>query len=130
MKRLRWLTSGAVIAIHRELIARYGGMPGVRAPASLESALARPKHLVSYKHKVSVPEMAASYAWGLLRNHPFIDGNKRIALAAIVAFLDLNGWELTCSEAEETAVVLRAAAGEISAPAWIKWVTGHSAQKG
>jgi len=96
----------------------------------LESAVARPKHLASYKHKVTVPELAASYAWGLLRNHPFIDGNKRIALATIVVFLTMNGWELTCSEAEETAVVLRAAAGEINETAWTKWVVSHSARKG
>jgi len=130
VRRLRWLTSEAVIAIHRDLISGYGGLPGLRAASSLESAVARPKHLASYKHKVTVPELAASYAWGLLRNHPFIDGNKRIALATIVVFLTMNGWELTCSEAEETAVVLRAAAGEINETAWTKWVVSHSARKG
>ncbi len=128
MKRLRWLTSAAVTAIHRELIARYGGMPGLRAPASLESALARPKHLATYQTKVKITELAASYAWGLLRNHPFVDGNKRIALAAIVVFFNLNGWELTCSEAEETAVVLRAAAGEMTEMAWQTWV-GRNARR-
>ena len=130
MKRLRWLTSGAVIAIHRELIARYGGSSGVRAPESLDSALARPKHLASYKARVTVSELGAAYAWGLLRNHPFVDGNKRVALAAIVAFFDLNGWELTSGEAEETAMVLRAAAGEISEGVWSTWVAEHSARRG
>jgi len=69
-----------------------------------------------------MPELAAAYAWGLLRNHPFVDGNKRIALAAMVMFLDLNGWDLICAEAEETAMVLQAAAGEITERDWRKWV--------
>ena len=122
MKRLRWLTSAAVVAIHQELIARYGGMPGLRAPESLDSALARAKHLATYKPRVTVPELASAYAGGLLRNHPFVDGNKRIAAAAILVFLDLNGWELTCSEAEETTMTLRAAAGEIDEAEWSAWV--------
>ena len=122
MKRLRWLTAAAVVAIHNELIARYGGVSGERAAASLESAIARPKHLAAYKRGVAVPELAAAYAWGLLLKHPFVDGNKRIALAAMAVFLDLNGGELTCSEAEETAMVLRAAASEISERLWSEWV--------
>ena len=127
MKRLRWLTSGAVLAIHQELIAEYGGISGLRAPTSLESALARRKHLATYKRKATVPELAAAYAWGLLRNHPFVDGNKRIALASLIVFLDLNGWDLTCSEAEEAAMILQAAAGEISEIAWQSWVVRNAA---
>jgi death on curing protein len=115
--------------MQQELIAGYGGMPGLRAPSSLESALARPKHLATYKRNVTVPELAAAYAWGLLRNHPFTDGNKRIALASMVVFLDLNGWELTCGEAEETAMVLRAAAGEIEEAEWSAWVQRSARQK-
>lgn len=129
MKRLRWLTSAAVVAIHRELIAEYGGLQGLRAPASLESALARPKHLATYQTKVTVPELAAAYAWGLLRNPPFVDGNKRIALAAMVTFLDLNGWDLACSEAEETAMVLHAAAGKIKEREWAAWVSRNAARR-
>jgi len=109
--------------MHQELIARYGGMPGLRDPNLLESALARPKHLAAYKPRVNMPELAAAYAWGLLRNHAFLDGNKRIALAALVVFLEVNGWELTCSEAEETAVILRAAAGEIKERALRDWIS-------
>ena len=71
---------------------------------------------------MSVPKLAAAYAWGLLKNHPFFDGNKRTALAALVVFLDLNGWDWTCSEVEETATVLGAAAGEISEEDWSAWV--------
>ena len=97
MKRLRWLTAGAVAAIHEELISRYGGVPGVREAGLLESAIARPQHLAAYTRNLTVPALAAAYGWGLLRNDLFVDGNKRIALAAMVVFLDLNGWELTCS---------------------------------
>jgi death-on-curing protein len=129
VKRFRWLTSAAVVAIHRELIAGYGGLPGLRAPASLESAIARPKHLATYQAKVTMAELAAAYAWGLLRNHPFVDGNKRIALAAMVTFLDLNGWDLACSEAEETAMVLHAAAGEIKEREWAAWVSRNAARR-
>ena len=122
MKAVRWLSANAIIAIHEELVSRYGGVSGLRSPELLDSAIARPKHLAAYKDKVMVPQLAASYAWGLLRNHPFVDGNKRIALAAAIVFLDLNGWELGCSEAEETAMVLQAAAGEITEQAWSRWV--------
>ncbi len=129
MRRLRWLTAGAVAAIHEELISRYGGVRRLRAGCPtlvakrqggrvLESAITRPQHLAAYKRNVTVPALAAAYCWGLLRNHPFVDGNKRIALAAMVVFLDLNGWELTCSQAEETAMILRAAAGEITEHGW------------
>jgi len=122
MKRIRWLTVNAVTAIQQELIAHYGGSPGVRSPALLESALWRPKHLAAYEHKVDVPKLAAAYGWGLLRNHPFVDGNKRIAITAMLVFLDVNGWEITCTEAEETAMVLRAAAGEVTERTWIAWL--------
>ena len=94
----------------------------------MESAVARPQHLAAYKRDVTVPTLAAAYGWGLLRNHPFVDGNKRIALAAMVVFLDLNGWELTCSQAEETAMILRAAAGEITEREWSDWV-GRTAKR-
>jgi death-on-curing protein len=73
--------------------------------------------------------LAAAYAWGLLRNHPFVDGNKRIALAAMTVFLDLNGWELTCTEAEETAMVLRAAASEVSERPWTEWVQRNAKKR-
>lgn len=128
MKTIRWLTAPAIVAFHEQLISHYGGSSGLRAPELLDSALARPKHLMTYKNRVSVPQLAAAYGWGLLRNHPFIDGNKRIALAAIVVLLDLNGWELVCSEAEETAMVLQAASGEIKEAAFARWLQ-RSAKK-
>jgi death-on-curing protein len=118
-----------VLAIHEELIARYGGISGPRDGGLLESAVARPHNLASYGKNVSVGSLAAAYAWGLLRNHPFVDGNNRTALAAMVVFLELNGWELGCSEAEETAMVLRAAAGEITEHEWNQWVQRSAKRK-
>jgi death-on-curing protein len=118
-----------MIALHKELITRYGGVPGVRTPELLESALARPKHLATYRRRLAIPQLAAAYAWGILRNYPFVDGNKRLALASAVVFLELNGWELTCSEAEETAMVLRAAAGEITEMAWRRWLERSARRK-
>ncbi len=129
MKRLRWLTAEAVAAIQEELISRYGGMAGVRSAGLLQSAVARPQHLAAYKRNITVPALAAAYGWGLLRNHPFVDGNKRIALAAMVVFLDLNGWNLTSSQAEETATVLRAAAGEMSEREWSNWLRRSARRK-
>jgi len=129
MSGFRALSAAGVIAIHEELIARYGGGSGLRDRNLLESALARPLNLTAYKDDVTIPELAASYGWGLLRNHPFIDGNKRIALAAVIVFLALNRWELICSEAEETAMILRAAAGEIDETYWIQWLKQMSRKK-
>ena len=122
MKRLRWLTAPGLIAIHEELIGRYGGLQGLRDAGALESAVARPRQLASYGAAVTVPDLAAAYGWGILRNHPFIDGNKRLCLAAIVVFLELNAWEWTASEVEETAMILSAAAGEVKEPRWIDWI--------
>ena len=129
MKRLRWLLRPAIEAIHQDLIGRYGGVAGLRDPAALDSALARPRHLAVYRPTVSVPRLAAAYGWGLLRNHPFVDGNKRIALAAILVFLERNGWEWLPSEVEETATVLAAAAGAMSEREWNAWVERNSAKK-
>jgi death-on-curing protein len=128
-RRLRWLTPEAVLGIHAELIARYGGLRGVRERGLLDSAIARPQHIAAYEPGVSIPRLAAAYGWGLLRNHPFLDGNKRIALASTVVFLDLNGWELTCSEAEETWVILNAASGEVTERAWKVWLERNCRRK-
>jgi death-on-curing protein len=125
-RRLRWLTAQAVLAIHNDLIASYGGLSGIRAPGLLESAVARPQQIAAYERAVTVGRLAAGYGWGLLRSHPFVDGNKRVALAVTVVFLDLNGWELTCGEAEETAMILSGAAGEITERTWNKWVESNT----
>lgn len=111
-----------VRAIHSDLIQRYGGSYGLRDAGLLESALARPQQLHHYNPDAEEGRLAAALGWGLVKNHAFVDGNKRIAVAAVITFLKLNGYRLTCSEVEETAMVLRAAASEMSEEEWTAWV--------
>jgi len=108
--------------VQSRLIERYGGLAGVRDPGGLESAVARPENLLVYGGVGSVAELGAALAWAILRNHPFTDGNKRAALAALTLFLELNESRLTCSEVEETAMMLRAAGSEMSEEEWTAWV--------
>jgi death-on-curing protein len=114
--------------VHDRLIERYGGLPGVRDQNALESAIQRPQNLQFYSGVESVPALGAALAWSILRNHPFSDGNKRAAFAGLTIFLDLNGHKLTCSEVEETAMVLRAAASEITEDEWTAWVQQATAR--
>lgn len=107
--------------VQSRLIERYGGLPGVRDDGALESAIARPRNLFEYG-QASSAELGAALAWALVRNHPFMDGNKRAAFAGLTMFLELNGHRLTCSEVEETAMVLRAAGSEITEEEWTAWV--------
>jgi death-on-curing protein len=108
--------------VHGRLIEKYGGIAGVRDNNALESAMARPQNLQTYGGVDSAAHLGAALAWSLLRNHPFADGNKRSAFAAMDIFFEINGHRLTCSEVEETAMVLRAAASEITEDEWTAWV--------
>ena len=108
--------------VHGRLIERYGGLAGVRDENALESSVSRPRNLETYGEVTGLAELGAALTWSLLRSHPFVDGNKRIAFAALTIFLELNGHRLTCSEVEETGMVLRAAAGEIGENEWTAWV--------
>ncbi len=93
-----WVIPEVAIAIHKRQISEHGGDSGLRDPGLLDSALAKPKHIFSYTEgKSSLPALAAAYTYGIARNHPFVDGNKRTALVIGVLFLKLNHWELTCS---------------------------------
>ena len=114
--------------VHGRLIERYGGLAGVRDENGLESSVSRPRNLEAYGKATTAAELGAALTWSLLRSHPFVDGNKRIAFAALTIFLELNGNRLTCSEVEETAKVLRAAAGDMDEDEWTAWV-GRSVQK-
>jgi death-on-curing protein len=119
---LVWVRVDVLRNVHGRLIEIYGGLDGVRDAGGLESAIARPQQLDAYGNIESVGQVAAALAWAILRNHPFVDGNKRSAFAALNIFLARNGYRLTCSEPEETAMVLRAAAGEIAEEEWSRWV--------
>ena len=121
MKEPAWLTRKLVLAMHARAITEFGGSPGVRDDGLLESALARPRNLLAYG-KPSLFELAAAYAFGLAKNHAFVDGNKRIAFAAVDVFLQLNGFELTADEIEAVVVIQDLAAGELSEPDLAKWI--------
>lgn len=121
-----WLSRDLVLAIQAELIAQFGGAVGIRDEGLLESALARPQNLFAYGEP-SLTDLAAAYAYGLTRNHPFLDGNKRIALSALDVFLQLNGMELTAPEAEAVVVMRDLAAGELDEPDFATWIRINAA---
>ena len=106
----RWVPKSAVLAIHEMLIAEHGGVPGVKSEGSLDSALASPQNLLAYK-KPNVFELAAKYAASLTGNHPFHDGNKRVAFTVAGVFLELNGYTLTADQRDAVTRVLGLSVG-------------------
>ncbi len=116
-----WIDPAVVLAVHEEQLAEHGGAAGVRDAGLLESALARPRNLAHYGEP-DVCELAAAYAFGLARNHPFIDGNKRSAFVATELFLLLNGWRLVASDADCVLVMLSLAAGDIDEAPFSAWL--------
>ena len=116
-----WLIERVVIALHAEQIAEHGGSPGIRDPGLLSSSLARPRNQAAYG-SASAFDLAATYAFGIIRNHPFVDGNKRTGFLAAYVFLDLNGWELKASEVEAVVAVSALAAGEMDESGFAKWL--------
>ncbi|MBI4966716.1 MAG: type II toxin-antitoxin system death-on-curing family toxin [Rhodospirillales bacterium] len=116
-----WLSLKLVLAVHERVLAEHGGASGLRDPGLLESALERPRNRYTYE-SADIVALAASYAFGLAKNHPFIDGNKRIAFMAAAIFLETDGYQLTAGEAEATIAVLQLAAGEIDEVAFAHWL--------
>ncbi len=121
-----WIDPAVVLAVHEEQLAEHGGAAGVRDVGLLDSALARPRNLAHYGEP-DVCELAAAYAFGLARNHPFIDGNKRSAFVATELFLMLNGWRLTASDADCVLVMLNLAAGELDEAPFADWLRSRVA---
>lgn len=109
----RFLSRRALDLLHDESLAEHGGRPGLRDQGLLESALARPQQLLNYG-KPDVAALAAAYAFGLIRNHAFVDGNKRVAFLAMGLFLGLNGQRLVTSQVDATLMVTALAAGDLS----------------
>ena len=129
MTEPKWLTAELVEALHVECLGLFGGPSGLRDAGLLQSALDRPCNLYAYSDDPSLFEMAAAYCAGILRNHPFIDGNKRSALLAARAFLFLNGYLLEASEADEVVTIVGAAAGEIEEAALAAWIEANCEAK-
>jgi death on curing protein len=122
-----WVLRDTVLALHEQLIARFGGASGVREPGLLDSALARPQQLFAYGTP-TLFDLAASYGYGLTKNHAFVDGNKRTAFTAAVLFLELNGWRFDATEADATVRMLALAAGEVSEADLAAWLERCSRQ--
>ncbi|WP_038218047.1 type II toxin-antitoxin system death-on-curing family toxin [Xenophilus azovorans] len=120
-----WLGTRLILAAHEEQLAEHGGPGGVRDPGMLESALARPQHRALYGTP-DVADLAASYAFGLARNHPFVDGNKRAAFVAMEVFLELNGWSLTAGDEDCVTTILQLAAGQLEEDALAAWIRAHA----
>jgi death-on-curing protein len=120
-----WIDLEVVLAIHDEQLAEHGGQSGVRDRGLLESAMARPQNQFAYGEH-SLTRLAANYAFGLSRNHPFLDGNKRTSLVVAELFLELNGSELTATDAECVTTFLRLAAGDLTEEQLAEWIAGHS----
>lgn len=116
-----WLTRPIIEAIHDEQLAIHGGASGLRDEGMLESALDRPRNKWSYE-QAELPELAAAYAYGMARNHPFIDGNKRTSLLALYTFLGINGINFDVPEAEAATIILSLAAGEVSEESLARWI--------
>ena len=119
-----WIPKTTVFGAHAKSLGSFGGADGVRDEGLLESALARPLNLAAYGEP-DVYALAASYAFGLVRNHPFVDGNKRAAFLVCTLFLDLNGQILIATEAEATAIMLAFAGGEVSETDFAKWLAAN-----
>lgn len=122
-----WVLNEAVRAIHRRQIAEHGGADGVRDAGLLDSALNKPKNLYHYGGEgVSISALAAAYAFGIARNHPFVDGNKRTAFVVFRLFLKLNGITLNASQEEKYSSFLALAAGGLTEEQLARWLADHS----
>lgn len=124
----RWVDKRALLLLHAESLAEHGGSAGLRDEGLLDSALARPLNLVAYGEP-DFADLAASYAFGLAKNHPFVDGNKRAAFLSAGLFLALNGFRLTASQVDATQAVFALAGSEISEEAFARWLRANTAPR-
>ncbi|MEJ0013729.1 MAG: type II toxin-antitoxin system death-on-curing family toxin [Bauldia sp.] len=116
-----WLDIDLALDVHTEQLALFGGADGLRDRGLLESALARPINKHAYGSE-DLAELAAAYGFGIARNHPFVDGNKRVAFASIIVFLGLNGIDFDVPSAVATAMILDLAAGSVSEEGLTRWI--------
>ncbi len=125
MKRPRWIDPRALLLLHAETLAEHGGLPGLRDEAAFEAALVRPQHVHTYEPKADVARLAAAYGFGIVRDHPFNDGNKRAGFLAIGLFLALNDYELVAEPVEAVETVLALAAGRLTEERLADWIREH-----
>jgi death on curing protein len=126
MDEPRWLTRLALDMMHSELLLEHGGSPGVRDEGLIESALARPRNRHAYQPDTDLAALAAAYLYGLVKNHGYVDGNKRIGFAGAAVFLEMNGQELAASEPDAYELVEGVAAGRYSEEDAAEWLREQS----
>jgi len=125
MKDPCWINSRALLLLHEESLAEHGGLTGLRDENAFHAALARPQHVFNYEPDADLSRLAAAYGFGLVRGHPFNDGNKRVGFLAILLFLDLNGFELRVEQVEAIQAILALAAGKMSESEMAGWIRDH-----
>ncbi len=125
MKEPEWVPRETVLALHERLLSEFGGAAGIRDEGLLESALNRPLHRFAYETP-TLFELAANYAFGLVRNHPFLDGNKRIGFVTAILFLELNGIVFGAEEVDATVQTLGLAARKLSETGYAAWLESNS----
>jgi death-on-curing protein len=126
MKEPLWVSKKAVLAMHSAQLAEHGGSDGIRDETLLDSALAKPRNVFAYTEKPEIFRLAASYAFGIARNHAFVDGNKRTALVVSLTFLDRNGWDIEASKEDVYFTFLHLADGSLSEDELTVWLTKHA----
>jgi death-on-curing protein len=125
MKEPVWVRRDVVLAFHDRLLVEHGGSPGIRDEGLLASALGRPENLIAYGTP-TLFDLAASYAFGLVKNHPFVDGNKRIGFATAILFLELNGSIFRAEEVDAVLRTLALAAGEMAEAEYAGWLQANA----
>ena len=125
MTEPRWLSAVHILAIHSDQIQAHGGSIGLRDRGLLESALERPRNRFHYHPDTDFAALAAAYGFGLSNNHPFVDGNKRVAFQAMYLFLGLNGFRIDVPEEEVVTTILSLASGELDEPGLADWLRHH-----
>ena len=129
MSEPRWLVVPHLLAIHADQIRSHGGAVGLRDRSLLESALQRPRNLLGYDANADLAALAAAYGFGLARNHPFVDGNKRVAFQAMYLFLGLNGFRIDAPEGEVVTTILALASDNLDESALAAWIRRHIAPR-
>ena len=128
MKEPVWIDERDALALHDRLLALHGGAVGLRDDGLLKSALARPQQHFAYAESPDIVDMAAAYTWGIVRNHPFVDGNKRTGFVVGVLFLELNGYRFNASEEDAAQMVLELASGNLDEAGYVAFLRANASQ--
>ena len=126
MKEPLWIDERDALALHDRLLALHGGAVGLRDDGLLKSALARPQQHFAYAESPDIVDMAAAYTWGIVRNRPFVDGNKRTGFVVGGLFLELNGYRFNASEGDTAQMVLQLASGNLDEAGYIAFLRAHA----